>query len=111
MSNKIVDVWKLLWPNGISKANYERAVKMVGFVEKLRQPKSVKIKEFKPRLVPDEGYMTTEQVSKSLGVTKDVVYIAVKKGHLSATHKGKSPKSGLLISKGSFEQYKKDRVA
>lgn len=109
MRNTTVDMWKILWPNGISVGQYERAFKILGFVEKFRPPRAIQIKhkKFKPKLVPDIDYLTPTQASKALGVSKDVIYWAVKKGHMSATRKNNSPRSGLMISKESFEQYKK----
>lgn len=113
MSPIIVNVWKLLWPDGIIVSDYEKAFKMFEILETLHEPQTVKekiIERLKPISVSNSGYLTTEQVAKDIGVTKDTIYFAVKKGYLAATHKGKSAKSGLMISKDSLENYKKKRA-
>lgn len=115
MSHRIVDVWKLIWPNGIAEADYEPAYRMLELVEDLQKAKPVKAKratrKFKPRIVASEGFFTTDQVAKNLGVSKETVYAIIRKGAIHATHKGKDRRSGLLISKESLEQYKKSKVA
>lgn len=110
MSHAIVDVWKLLWPNGINTSDYEAAYKMAELVTAV-QNTSVEPTEFKPHIVEQTDFLTTQEAAKTLGLTKESVYAIVRSGKISATHKGKDPRSGLLISRSSLAQYKKSRTA
>jgi excisionase family DNA binding protein len=100
----------------MDESDFETAAKMAELITNTNPPRVVKptkrvTKKFKPQLVADANHLTTDQVAKTLGVAKETVYAAVRTGKLSATHKGKDPRSGLLISKDSLEQFKKSRAA
>jgi excisionase family DNA binding protein len=99
----------------MSESDFEMAAKVAELVETATTHRTTKpktVRKFKPRLVAADGNrLTTDQVAKTLGVAKETVYAAVRTGKLSATHKGKDPRSGLLISKDSMEQFRKSRAA
>lgn len=78
MSDKILDVWRLLWPDGLPVSEFERALMMARLVNVAVPPVAGQITE------PDK-VLTANDAAEVLGVTGSAVHYMIKVGRLKAS--------------------------
>lgn len=95
MSDRILDVWRLLWPDGMPAEEYEKALNMARLVNIAAAPPG--------KSAPPDEAVTTQEAARELGVTVNGVLGMVKRGGLRAFKVG----SRLAIRRTDLAEFLK----
>lgn len=82
MENKILDVWRLLWPDGVPASEYERALAVTQLADGAPPvPRQI----FPPTSPPKARELSTIKAAKLLGVSRSYIQKMVARGELKPT--------------------------